>query len=327
MNSKASHGRSSSHGRKTLPPHARPTKPPALTRRGTSFSHSHSHHSIASCKAGSGWTKKVGGGSKLDEDDDMASFLQFCATCEKQIVTPSSSILYCSEACRRRDSESRNPSIPHSPLMTPHSTLDMPPNNIIPQLSPTVLRPASLTLSDLTISDSGSPTDDFHPFYLRQHDTDVTSYLEQFDSFNWTSTGTHSSQRTLPKRSNTLNENTTIPSLTHTPSSSVGTVSSIPPIRPLPSRHHPSYTSFASKPIDLEQPDEPPTSPTQSFKTASLKSYTSTTTAFRLADPNDLTYHSGREYKRTTNGRHDSNAQNTLRQLYSHDAILKAPRV
>jgi hypothetical protein len=33
-----------------------------------------------------------------DEEDIMAaSFLQYCATCEKQIVTPSNSILYCSE--------------------------------------------------------------------------------------------------------------------------------------------------------------------------------------------------------------------------------------
>ncbi|KAK3171052.1 hypothetical protein OEA41_003136 [Lepraria neglecta] len=40
-----------------------------------------------------------------DDNDDMgSSFLQFCAMCEKQIVVPNSSILYCSESCRHRDS-------------------------------------------------------------------------------------------------------------------------------------------------------------------------------------------------------------------------------
>jgi hypothetical protein len=34
---------------------------------------------------------------EVEEDTMAASFLQYCATCEKQIVTPSSSILYCSE--------------------------------------------------------------------------------------------------------------------------------------------------------------------------------------------------------------------------------------
>lgn len=34
---------------------------------------------------------------EAEEDIMAASFLQYCATCEKQIVTPSNSILYCSE--------------------------------------------------------------------------------------------------------------------------------------------------------------------------------------------------------------------------------------
>ncbi|KAL8959706.1 MAG: hypothetical protein Q9193_003469 [Seirophora villosa] len=45
--------------------------------------------------------------SPLDEsDDDMAtSFLQFCTTCDTQILVPKNSILYCSERCRRMDAE------------------------------------------------------------------------------------------------------------------------------------------------------------------------------------------------------------------------------
>lgn len=37
----------------------------------------------------------------VEEDIMAASFLQYCATCEKQIVTPSNSILYCSERSAR----------------------------------------------------------------------------------------------------------------------------------------------------------------------------------------------------------------------------------
>ncbi|KAL2414913.1 hypothetical protein ABEF95_001289 [Exophiala dermatitidis] len=41
---------------------------------------------------------------KEREKEMAASFLQYCAMCEKQIMTPCNSILYCSEACRRKDS-------------------------------------------------------------------------------------------------------------------------------------------------------------------------------------------------------------------------------
>ncbi|KIX98365.1 uncharacterized protein Z520_05666 [Fonsecaea multimorphosa CBS 102226] len=45
-----------------------------------------------------------GDNNRRDKEKEMAaSFLQFCAMCEKQIMTPCNSILYCSEACRRKD--------------------------------------------------------------------------------------------------------------------------------------------------------------------------------------------------------------------------------
>jgi len=74
-------------------------------------------------------------------DDEMSldiSFPQFCATCEKQIVTPNSNHLFCSEACRLCDSRpeangttdvqldwkdslvsSQNPGNGHTPLLSP----------------------------------------------------------------------------------------------------------------------------------------------------------------------------------------------------------------
>ncbi|KAI4169857.1 MAG: hypothetical protein LQ343_005406 [Gyalolechia ehrenbergii] len=41
-----------------------------------------------------------------EDDDDMAtSFLQFCTTCDRQILVPKNSLLYCSERCKRIDAE------------------------------------------------------------------------------------------------------------------------------------------------------------------------------------------------------------------------------
>ncbi|PVH69194.1 hypothetical protein DL98DRAFT_522335 [Cadophora sp. DSE1049] len=48
--------------------------------------------------------RERGGDEGGDETSLFVSFPQFCATCEKQIVTPNSSQLFCSEACRLCDS-------------------------------------------------------------------------------------------------------------------------------------------------------------------------------------------------------------------------------
>lgn len=79
------HARQPSQGRKALPPHARPSKPPPLTtRRSYNHGHSHSHGGQPSPNkaAGAGWSKKVGvedSGVKdaEDETNGMESFLQF----------------------------------------------------------------------------------------------------------------------------------------------------------------------------------------------------------------------------------------------------------
>ncbi|KAF8458436.1 hypothetical protein BGX38DRAFT_1138889 [Terfezia claveryi] len=38
-----------------------------------------------------------------EADNTMATFLPFCPHCEKQIIVPNSTILYCSEKCRKQD--------------------------------------------------------------------------------------------------------------------------------------------------------------------------------------------------------------------------------
>ncbi|KAJ5585442.1 uncharacterized protein N7459_005242 [Penicillium hispanicum] len=89
----------SSHRRSPSSPHASKPKTlrPALHRRGTSGV------SLSISKLGSGHSR---GASKVDDSElDMAaSFLNFCAMCERQITVPNNSLLYCSERCRRKDS-------------------------------------------------------------------------------------------------------------------------------------------------------------------------------------------------------------------------------
>ncbi|KAI7261728.1 hypothetical protein KC335_g10585 [Hortaea werneckii] len=58
----------------------------------------------------------------------------FCATCERQIVTPCGSILYCSEACRRKDVLHTTLVQNVSPTLTPAipATSEAPNVDIIP---------------------------------------------------------------------------------------------------------------------------------------------------------------------------------------------------
>ncbi|PGH13211.1 hypothetical protein AJ79_03769 [Helicocarpus griseus UAMH5409] len=90
--------------------------------------------------------------SSQGEDIFMATaFLQFCATCERQIMIPNNSILYCSESCRRKDAakpleislatvQSMSSSL-HSPPMSPPSS---PPRAIVSPMTPTKLPSSSL---------------------------------------------------------------------------------------------------------------------------------------------------------------------------------------
>lgn len=82
------------------------------------------------------------------------SFLPFCAHCEKQIVVPNTSILFCSEKCKRKD-QARSPSVPINmppynpygitPPMTPlsHELDGLLPRNYVQPLSPTPPRSGS----------------------------------------------------------------------------------------------------------------------------------------------------------------------------------------
>ncbi|KAF2162944.1 hypothetical protein M409DRAFT_26797 [Zasmidium cellare ATCC 36951] len=348
MPDRPQHARTQSQGRKLLPPHARPSKAPPL-RRGTSYNHahpqSHGQHHHSHSKSGSGWSKKVGGAAEEDaqhieeEESGMASFLQFCATCEKQIFTPGASILYCSEACRRKD-VSRPPSIQsieavRSPSIVSQSTSYFDHHDILPQRSPTVLRPVSLAMSDLSLSDSNSLAEETIDTTEPGHN-DSSRYLEQFYADFSSANYASGTRRPRTTRASTATDSSNIPSLVHSPSSSYGTVASNASYRPLPPRHNPfSATNCSTKSIDLVLPydtttnhQSPSISPTtQLLKDSSLKSSASTLTSFRVAEGNDITYDKRTpQASRRGSAKSEKKADHSLKQLFSHEAMKAPPR-
>ncbi|KXS95666.1 hypothetical protein AC578_6244 [Pseudocercospora eumusae] len=337
------HARQPSQGRKALPPHARPGKPPPLTtRRSYNHSHSHSHGGQPSPNkaAAAAWSKKVGVEDADDETNGMESFLQFCATCEKQIVTPDPSILYCSEACRRRDSRptsiadiqaiTQSISSPAASNVSATSYFDHPAPDIIPQRSPTIVRPMSLTFSELNLSDRDSPCSTDSSDRDSRRDSDAIHYLEQF--YN----DLNSSKPSRPRMSSRANtsttggdSNTNLPSLVHSPSSSYGTVASNASYRPLASRHNPFTSSYsATKSIELviPYPTAAEASPTQRMKDASLKSSASAQTCFRVAEANDITYEKRDTSRRRRDSRQSPKADQSLKQLFMHEAMKASPK-
>ncbi|SMQ49371.1 unnamed protein product [Zymoseptoria tritici ST99CH_3D7] len=264
-----------------------------------------------------------------DEESGMSSFLQYCATCERQIITPGSTILYCSEACRKKDI-SRPPSIPSlhaiSPFTeSPYSPFDLPSGDIMPQRSPTVLRPLSIASSASDFDLSSLAAADYSPLtsspWRRESDDPALRYLDQFSS----------DLALRRRRSRTRESSSGLPSLVHSPSSSYGTVASSSTAS---SQHHhghvhhhpapPTTTTMnkrdmystshhTSKSIDLVMPyniscsstttttsaatGNGPMSPTQLLKDASLKSSASTLTSFRTVEASDMSYDKRKDRK------------------------------
>lgn len=165
----------------------------------------------------------------------------------------------------------------------------------MPRRSPTMLRPVSLTFSDLAISESESPTEESAARFGRR-ESDAARWLGQF--YAAAENGKpNTMQRPRMTRASTAYDSSALPSLIHSPSSSFSTVASMASIasysqQPLPSRHRQSYAGCPTTSADLATayPVTAPSSPTQMMKDASLKSIASTVTAFRFAEACDLTY-------------------------------------
>ncbi|GME33467.1 Life-span regulatory factor [Neofusicoccum parvum] len=96
------------------------------------------------------------------EDDLMAaSFLNFCTVCEKQIIVPNNSILYCSESCRKKDNTKTitfEPSPPPTPYFHRFSFDDVSPSrDIVPPRSPTQAPSKRLSYGFSETSDDEAP--------------------------------------------------------------------------------------------------------------------------------------------------------------------------
>ncbi|ERF75659.1 hypothetical protein EPUS_08812 [Endocarpon pusillum Z07020] len=141
-----------------------------------------------------------------------ASFLQFCATCEKQIFTPSNSILYCSEACRRKDS--CKPLSLCAGAMTPSTT----PPTSTPSSSPRPILPARIpTGSSYTSASFQSrlPTD----HHNAKSDLDPTEWKPKIPRRGVSSTTTTTTTTTSSSSNNSeafrylsrFNQSTTTP--------------------------------------------------------------------------------------------------------------------
>ncbi|PLB50431.1 hypothetical protein P170DRAFT_143680 [Aspergillus steynii IBT 23096] len=266
------------HHRRTLSgsnvPKVRSARP-ALHRKGTSFV----NHSIA--KLGSGNPRRC------ESDDDRqpemaASFLNFCAMCERQITVPDNSLLYCSESCRRKDSHkplsasfSSNSSMPSS--STPPTSPPMSPRIIVAPMTPTkapMSTPAIRIPGEFNDSKTDQDPSEWKPVIPMSASgaeplasSDAWHYLSQF----------HGGEAPLMRRpkanrnsssslSTLMSSSGPIPSLAHTPSTVASSVSSnasdylsyVPEsaFRPLPPRHNPSFSSSAcaTKGVELVVP-------------------------------------------------------------------------
>ncbi|KAI9760985.1 MAG: hypothetical protein M4579_001361 [Chaenotheca gracillima] len=163
-----------------------------------------------------------------------ASFLQYCATCEKQILVPNNAILYCSESCRRKDS-AKPMSVAftnNAPAFSPSDPLYSPPP--YPQLARDIIPPASPT-SPAKVS----------PFaQVQSHDIEHSppEYPGASPLLQASSPPSGNRPALISRTSNS-----TAPSLSSTLSSSYQQSST----RTLPPRHHPSYSYSASSPRSI----------------------------------------------------------------------------
>ncbi|KAJ9605330.1 hypothetical protein H2200_009987 [Cladophialophora chaetospira] len=213
-----------------------------------------------------------------------ASFLQFCAMCEKQILTPSNSILYCSEACRRKDaakplsastlslnSTSPSSSLPSSPRATtpqrpgarpeyqdrPASASRIPIDQHAHKsdLDPTEWKPKLARRGASTNSEAFRYLSRFHNTQAGTNDGS-SSDLGRVDR---PSTVRHKSTLSM----STLSPSTTTPSLANTPTTMASSAESMYEfnLRPLAPRSNPLYSTSAghAKGIDLVTPHIAPT--------------------------------------------------------------------
>lgn len=192
-------------------------------------------------------------------------------------------------SCRRRDlanSEDYSSSVPSPPLTPLMASGDVPhyPHvDIVPQRSPTVLRPLSSCFAELSAMEYFLAGDE-HPG--PPNDQETTRHAQSLTNLSARDPLQHSDETRMHTSRASYS---CMPSLSHTPSSSYASASSYQ--RPRISRN-PYASSFTTKSIDLVLPRPAqgstatagPSSPVQLCMSVSAKSSASTLTSFRVAE-------------------------------------------
>jgi hypothetical protein len=238
------HVRQTSHPSKRTSVHVKSTKSTTVQKRSGSLGRKGSHKSTTSHKE-----------VIEDEDEDpmAVSFLNYCTVCEKQIVVPSNTVLYCSESCKKKDSEkSLTDSYDYySPPTTPFANFtfdDAHFNDIIPQRSPTQphSKRNSYASSDGSFDDTPSGDE-----YTRSS-SDASHYLRQCQISSYFNDTVRPVRPRYTRASTSHINFSAAPSLSHTPASSYSfSLPYTPATRPLPPRTNPQGPS---KSIDLVTP-------------------------------------------------------------------------
>lgn len=248
---------------------------PALHRRSTTT------YSIN--KLGSGQVKQSV--STCDDESEMAaSFLNFCAMCERQITVPDNSLLYCSERCRRKDScKPLSASCPSTASMpystTPPTSPPMSPRTIVAPMTPT-RRPSTAIRIPGEHHDAKTDLDptEWKPVIPMGSGPGGLSTLATSEAWQFLSQF-HDEPMMPTRRPRAIHRSSTtslsawsasgmtLPALTSTPSTVASSLSSTAsdgpgPLhesihhRPLPPRHNPCFSSSASatKGVELVVP-------------------------------------------------------------------------
>ncbi|KKK25448.1 hypothetical protein P175DRAFT_0438524 [Aspergillus ochraceoroseus IBT 24754] len=253
------------------------TARPVLHRKGASLV----NHSIS--KLGSGQVKNFQFGDDDRLPEMAASFLNFCAMCERQITVPDNTLLYCSESCRRKDSHkplsaslpsyssmSITSSPPTSPPMSPRIIVAPLTPTKAPHMPTTALRiPADMHDAKVDLDPTEwKPVISKDPRYASLVTSDAWKYLSQFhnDDSMIPVPRSRVQHRSSASLSTLMSATAPIPSLSHTPSTAASSVSSdasdymsyVPDAtrRPLPPRRNPYFSGAggATKGVELVVP-------------------------------------------------------------------------
>jgi hypothetical protein len=158
-----------------------------------------------------------------------------------------------------------------------------PPPDIVPQRSPTVLRPLSLTFSEMSFDGAFSPLEGEACEPWQQQATEYGQ--NPFTNDLW-SNQHRNLGRSGPERGMDATDSSELPSLVHSVSSSVASVVSLAQSRPRPSRHNKSYSAYSTPAMDLVTPclTEQKPSPSQLLHDSSVKSGTTTIACFQQVE-------------------------------------------